>query len=172
MNRCYPFQGVGSSGAPLMSLSRWGSLTELLWRYTPTVRRIIRCWRHLRQNLTVRIFVSVGWTTALLSVHLVLKLQSWRVSVLIQTERRIDRRCPHSDRRIIRCYCLRYSSSAIHPAHLATGLSDHPMVSSSFCLLRSVPSAPTLAPMVPSVHPTVPFFFFYFASSTWIFAST
>jgi hypothetical protein len=106
------------------------------------------------------------------SVHPVLKRLSWCVSVLIQTERQIDRWCPLSDRRIIRCYCLRSSSSAIHPTHLETGLSDHPTVSSSFCPQRSVPSAPTLAPMVPSVHPTVSFSFFFFASSTWIFAST
>jgi hypothetical protein len=84
------------------------------------------------------------------SVHPVLKALSWRVSVLIQTERRIDRRCPLSDCRIIGCYCLRYSSSEIHPTHLEIEPSDHPMVSSSFCPLRSVPSAPTLAPMVPT----------------------
>jgi hypothetical protein len=29
-----------------------------------------------------------------------------------------------------------------------------------------------IIPMVPSVHPTVSFSFFFFASSTWIFAST
>jgi hypothetical protein len=40
------------------------------------------------------------------SVHPVLKTSSWRISVLIQTDRRIDRRRPHSDRRIIWCYCL------------------------------------------------------------------
>jgi hypothetical protein len=74
----------------------------------------------------------------------VLKLQSWRVSVLIQTKHQIDRRCPHSDCRIIRCYCLRCSSSAIHPAHLETGSSVHPTVSTSFGLLRSVPTTPTL----------------------------
>jgi hypothetical protein len=45
MNRCCLFQGVGSSDAPPTSLSRWDSLTQLLWCYTPTVRRIIRCWR-------------------------------------------------------------------------------------------------------------------------------
>jgi hypothetical protein len=38
--------------------------------------------------------------------------------------------------------------------------------------LHSVPSAPTLAPMVPLVHPTVSFSFLFFTSSTWIFAST
>jgi hypothetical protein len=106
------------------------------------------------------------------SIPLLLNVSSWRVSVLIQTERRIDRQCPLSDHQIIRCYCLRCSSFAIQPVHLETGPSDHLMVSSSFCLLRSIPSAPTLAPMVPLVHSTVPFFFFSFASSTWIFTST
>jgi hypothetical protein len=66
------------------------------------------------------------------------------VSVLIQIERQIDRRCPHSDRRIIRCYCLRCSSSAIHPTHLQNGPSVHPTVPTSFFLLRSVPITPTL----------------------------
>jgi hypothetical protein len=40
------------------------------------------------------------------SVHLVLKSLSWRVSILIQTRLRIDRQCPHLHRRIIWCYCL------------------------------------------------------------------
>jgi hypothetical protein len=71
----------------------------------------------------------------------VLKTSSWRVSVLIQTERRIGRRYPHSDRRIIRCYCLRCSSSAIHPAHLQNGPSVHPTVPTSdfaFCAVDQV----------------------------------
>jgi hypothetical protein len=107
------------------------------------------------------------------SIHLLLKASSWRVSVLIQTECQIDRRCPHSDHRIIRCYWLYCFCSAIHLVHLETGPSDHPTVTSSFCLLlRCVPSALTLALMVPSVHPTVYFSFLFFASSTWIFAST
>jgi hypothetical protein len=78
------------------------------------------------------------------SIHPVLKRLSWRVSVFIQIECRIDWRCPHSDRRIIRCYYLHCSSSAIHPTHLQNGLSVHPMVPTSFCLLRSVPTTPTL----------------------------
>jgi hypothetical protein len=65
-------------------------------------------------------------------VHPVLKTSSWCVSVLIQTKCRIDRWCPRSDRRIIRCYCLCCSSSAIHSAHLGIGPSVHPMVSTSF----------------------------------------
>jgi hypothetical protein len=51
----------------------------------------------------------------------VLKASSWRVSVWIQTERWIDWRCPHSDRRIIRCYCLPCSSSATRPMLLNNG---------------------------------------------------
>jgi hypothetical protein len=62
------------------------------------------------------------------SVHPKLKRLSWRVSVLILTERQIDRRCPLSDRWIFWCYCLRCSSSAIHPAHLEIAPSVHPMV--------------------------------------------
>jgi hypothetical protein len=107
------------------------------------------------------------------TLHLVLKALSWRVSILIQTERQIDRRCPHSDRRIIRCYCIRCSSSTTRPTLVESGLWVHPMVPR---VSISVPTrstiAPTLAILVPSVHPTVSFSFFFFASSTWIFAST
>jgi hypothetical protein len=144
MNRCYAFSRCRFIRCPPRYLVVEDLLTQLLWRYTPMVRRIIRCWKTPRQYLTIRIFESVRWTAALPSVHLVLKLQSWRVSVLIQTKRRIDRWCPHSDRRIIRCYCLRCSSSSIHPAHLETGPSIDPTMSTSFGLLLSVPTIPTL----------------------------
>jgi hypothetical protein len=77
------------------------------------------------------------------SVHPVLKRLSWRVSVSIQTKRRIDRRCPHLDRRIIRCYCLCCSSSATHPTLLENGPSVHPTVPR---VSPSVPTRPTIAP--------------------------
>jgi hypothetical protein len=64
------------------------------------------------------------------------------------TERRIDRRCPHSDRRIIRCYWLRCSPSAIRPTLLKSGLSVHPTVPR---VSPCVPTRPTIAPMS---HPT------------------
>jgi hypothetical protein len=90
----------------------------------------------------------------------VLKALSWRVSVLIQTERQIDRRCPHSGRWIIRCYCLRCSSSTTRPTLLEIGPSVHPTVPR---VLPSEPTLPTIAPTlaiwVPSVHPTVSFLF-------------
>jgi hypothetical protein len=89
---------------------------------------------------------------------------------LFKLGHRIDRRFPLMNRRFIRCFWLRYFSSTIHPAHLETGLSDHPTVSILFGLLRSVPSAPTLASWVPSVHPTVAFPCFL-ASLTCFFAS-
>jgi hypothetical protein len=62
------------------------------------------------------------------SVHPVLKNSSWRVSILIKLKRRIDRRYPHSDRRIIWCYCLRCSSSVTRPTLLEIGPSVHPTV--------------------------------------------
>jgi hypothetical protein len=100
-------------------------------------------------------------------VHSVLKVLSWRVSVWIQTERQIDRRCPHLDRRIIRCYCLRCSSSATRPTLLGNWPSVHPTVPR---VSPSVPTRPMIAPtfaiLMPSVHPTVSFLFlFFFASS-------
>jgi hypothetical protein len=92
----------------------------------------------------------------------VLKASSWRVSVLIQTKRRIDRRCPHSDRRIIRCYCLRCSSSATHPTLLENGPSVHPTVPR---VSPSEPTRPTIAPtlaiLIPSAHPMVCFLFLF-----------
>jgi hypothetical protein len=91
----------------------------------------------------------------------VLKRLSWRVSVFIQTRHRIDRRCPYSDRRIIRCYYLRFFS-ATHPTLLKNGPSVHPTVPR---FSPSVPTrpmiAPTLAIFVPSVHLTVSFLFLF-----------
>jgi hypothetical protein len=107
MNRCYAFSRRRFIRCPPpRHLAVEDLLTQLLWCYIPTVRRIIWCWRTPRQNLTVRIFETVGWTAAPLSIHPVLKLQSWCVSFLIQTKHWIDQRCPHSDRRITRCYYL------------------------------------------------------------------
>jgi hypothetical protein len=99
-----------------------------------------------KTSLSVSSWPSDGPTLALImaSVHPMLEASSWRVSVLIQTERHIDRRCPLSDYRIIRFYCLRCSSSASHPTHLEYRPSDHPTVSTSFGMLRSVPTTPTL----------------------------
>jgi hypothetical protein len=73
-----------------------------------------------KMSLLVSSWLSDGSTLPLtmVSVHPVLQDSSWCVSVLIQTEHQIDRWCPLSDRRIIRCYCLRWSSSAIHSTHL------------------------------------------------------
>jgi hypothetical protein len=63
--------------------------------------------------------------------------------------------CPPSDRRIIRCYCLRCSSSATRPTHPEIGSSVHPTVP---MVSTSVLTCPTIALMlaisVPSVHPT------------------
>jgi hypothetical protein len=90
----------------------------------------------------------------------VLKTSSWRVSILIQTERLIDRRCPHLDRRIIRCYCLCCSSSATRSTLLENGSSVHstvPRVSPSVLTRPTI--APTLVVLVLSVHPTVCFLF-------------
>jgi hypothetical protein len=101
------------------------------------------------------------------SVYLVLKRLYWRVSVLIQTVRRIDRQCPLSDRRITECYCLRSISSPIHLVQLEIAMSVHPTVP---WLSRSVPTHPTIAPTlaikVLSVHPTVSFHFLSLLGST------
>jgi hypothetical protein len=172
MNWCCPFQGVGSSSAPPTSLSHWGSLTELLWCYAPTHHRFIWCWRPCGQIVFISFYANVGWTTAQPSVHLVLKASSWHVSVLFKLDHRIDRRLSPMDRRFIRRCCFRGFSSPIHPTQLWKGPSVHPTVSSWLQSLRSVPSAPTLCTDGPSVHPMVSFSFFFFASSTWIFAST
>jgi hypothetical protein len=132
---------------PSTSLSSWRSAdTTAPTHYTDgaSVYPVLKDLSSKR--MSVSSWPSDGPTLPLImaSVHPVLKASSWRISVLIHSEHRIDRRCPHSDRRIIRCYNLRCSSSAIHPAHLETWLSDHLTVSSSFYLLRSVPTTPTL----------------------------
>jgi hypothetical protein len=64
MNRHLLFRSIGSSGAPPTSHSHWGSLTELLWRYAPTLRQFIRCWRTSRQTVSIGFFVTVGQTDA------------------------------------------------------------------------------------------------------------
>jgi hypothetical protein len=90
------------------------------------------------------------------SDHPVLKASSWRVSVWIQTECQIDRRGPHSDCRIIRCYYLPCSSSATRPTLLNNGSSVHPTV---LRVWTCAPTRPTIAPTLlfegPSVHLTV-----------------
>jgi hypothetical protein len=99
----------------------------------------------------------------MVSVHPVLKASSWRVSVLIQTEHRIDRRYPLSDYGIIWCYCLRFFFSATHPTLLENRPSVHPTVP---WFSPSVPTRPTIAPTlaiyVPSIHLTVSFLFLFF----------
>jgi hypothetical protein len=106
------------------------------------------------------------------SGHPVLKAFSWRVSVWIQTERRIDRRGPHLDRRIIRCYCLHCSSSATRPTLLGDGPSVHPTVPRVW---PCVPTRPTIAPTLvfegPSVHPTVSFLFLFLLGFDPLFCS-
>jgi hypothetical protein len=85
-----------------------------------------------------------------------------RTLVLIQTERRIDRRCPHSVCRIIRCYWSRCSSSATRPTLLGNGPSVHPTVPR---VSPCVPTRPTIALTLvnkgPSVHPTMSFLFLF-----------
>jgi hypothetical protein len=101
-------------------------------------------------------------TLTKVSDHPVLKASSWRVSVWIQTERRIDLRGPHSDRRIIWCYCLHYSSSATRPTLLNKGPSVHPTVPRVWPCAPTHPTiAPTLVNEGPSVHPTVSFLFLF-----------
>jgi hypothetical protein len=149
MNRCLLFPSVGSSNAPLTSHIRWDSLTQLFRRYAPTVSRIFQCWRppqpsHLCYLPRDR---RIDWRYPLTkaSDHPVLKALSWRISVLIQTERRIDWRHPHSDRRIIRCYYLRCSSSATRPTLLEIGPSVHLTVP------RVLPSEPTRSAIAPTL---------------------
>jgi hypothetical protein len=96
------------------------------------------------------------------SNHPVLKASSWHVSVWIQIEHQIDRRGPHSDRRIIRCYCLPCSSSATRPTLLNNGSSVHATVPRVWPCAPPRPTiAPTLVSEGPSVHPTVSSLFLF-----------
>jgi hypothetical protein len=87
-------------------LSRWGSLTQILRRYT---RRCVGSFGAegllTKTSLLVSSRPSHRPTLPLTkaSVHPVLKSLFWRVSVLIQTRHQIDQQCPHLHRRIIRC---------------------------------------------------------------------
>jgi hypothetical protein len=97
------------------------------------------------------------------SVHPVLKALSWRVSVLIQTKRRINRQYPFSDRRIIQCYYLRFFFSTTRSPLLKNGPLVHPTVP---WFSPSVPTRPTIAPTlaiyVLLVHLMVSFLFLFF----------
>jgi hypothetical protein len=98
----------------------------------------------------------------LASDHPVLKASSWRISAWIKTERRIDWRGPHSDCRIIQCYCLPCSSSATRLTLLNNGPSVHPTAPRVW---PCAPTHPTIAPMLvfegTSVHPTVSSLFLF-----------
>jgi hypothetical protein len=94
-------------------------------------------------------------------VHPVLKSLSWRVCVFIQTRHRIDQRCPMSDHPVLPSLLLFLFHSSCATRKHTVGSSDGPCKTG--LPSRSVPSAPTLAPMVPSVHPTVSLSFLFFS---------
>jgi hypothetical protein len=64
MNWCYAFSRHWFIRCPPRHLAVEDLLTQLLWRYTPMVHRIIRCWSTSRQNVSVCFFMTVGWTDA------------------------------------------------------------------------------------------------------------
>jgi hypothetical protein len=72
-------------------------LTQMLWWYAPTHRRIIRCWRPRRQNLSGSFHVTVGWTVAHSSIRPVHKASSWCVFDLFKCVHRTDQRLPPMD---------------------------------------------------------------------------
>jgi hypothetical protein len=103
-------------------------------RYTPTPRRIIRCWRLHARGGTVWFEYNRRinrWVLYQASVHPVLKQLSWRLSVWFKCNRRMNR---WSRRRIIWC------------------LSAEP-----WPILLPNPKASDEPMLVPSVHPTVHF---------------
>jgi hypothetical protein len=105
MNRCYLFQGI-----------RW---TDAIF-FKASVHPM---------PLPRHIAVEILWHNCSDAIHRQCVGSSGAEdSVLIQTERRIDQRCAHSDRRIIRCNCLRCFSSATRPPLLENGPSVHPTV--------------------------------------------
>jgi hypothetical protein len=165
----YFFLGVGLSGATSRCLHRtWplkfpDTIPPTLYTDNASVHPVLKDASTNRLCMLLRDRrIDRRYPLTKASDHLVLKASSCRVSVLIQTERRIDRRCPHSDRRIIRCYGFRCSSSVTRSTHLEIGPLVHPTVP------RVLPSEPTrqtiestLAIWVPSVHPMVSFSFFF-----------
>jgi hypothetical protein len=163
MNRCYAFSRCQFIRCPPRHLAVEDLLTQLLRCYTPTVCRIIQCWRTPLQNLTVRISETVGWTAVPPSVHPVL------------------------EGLVLARLCLDSNKASDRPTMSSLRPSDHSLLLSfaalllpiirhiykmdrrfirwcqiQFFLLRSVPSTPTLASRVLSVHSTVSFLFLSF----------
>jgi hypothetical protein len=174
MIQCYLFPGVGSSGATSHCLHRtwllWHKCSNAMHRRCvglsgaedPASKSPLLASTRPSDRPTLRLEPGVG--------HPVLKASSWRVSVLIQIERRIDRRYPHSDHRIIRCYRLHCSSSATRPTLLKIGPSVHPTVPRvSPCVPTRPTIAQTLAKLISSVHPTVSFLFLSCSVLTLVF---
>jgi hypothetical protein len=170
MIRRYTFPGVSSYVLLAVALHCTWSLTQLLWCFI---------WRTVGSSGTEDLMAktlllassrpsdrpTLPLTKAL--VHPVLLNISWRVSVLIQTGRRIDRRSNQPDRQFIRCYCLLllcFLQSSDACRNWTVGSSD-----SASCLKpsRSVPSAPThTSTLVPRYHRFIwRCLFFFFLSS-------
>jgi hypothetical protein len=90
MNRCYVFPRREFIWCPPRHLAVAALLTQLLWRFALTHRRIIRCLRLRNQKPSVGCLDTVRWTATEPSVHLVLLQLFRRVSILIQTRHQID----------------------------------------------------------------------------------
>jgi hypothetical protein len=151
MIRHFVFPGVSSSGATSCCSPLHMTDDTIAPTLHLTHRRLIQCWRLHGQNLTVSFFETVGWTAALASVHLVLLLQIWRVSVLLPSNG------PSVHLTLLTSLLLLWNSSSTSTKWIV-GSSDG---ACWFQPLRSVPSAPTLTSRVLSVHPTMSFLCFF-----------
>jgi hypothetical protein len=163
MNRCYLFQGAGSSDAPPTSLSReilWHNCSDVIHRRCvgssgsedPVAKSSLLASMRPSDRPMLPLDQGVGSSDA--EDFVLARLFS------IQTERQIDQRCPHSNRRIIWCYSLRCSSSATRPTLLENGSSVYPTVPRVSPSESTRPTiALTLAIWISSVHPTVCFLF-------------
>jgi hypothetical protein len=124
----YAFSGVGSSGTtsccPPLHMTV-DTIHPMLYTDAPSVHPVLKDSLPAPYCLLLR---DHRITAAPPSVHPVLLLQSWHVSVSFRLDHQIDRRCPPMDRRFIQCFWLCCFSSAIHPAHLQNGPSVHLMV--------------------------------------------
>jgi hypothetical protein len=145
MNRCYALSRCRFIRCPPRRLAVEDLLTQLLRRYAPMHREIIRCWWPRGQNLSGSFHATVGWTAAHASVHPVLKALFWRVSVLFKCVHWIDQRLPPMDRRFIWRCCSSQLLSAIRPKLLKTGPSVH------LTVLWFSPSVPTRLIIAPTL---------------------
>jgi hypothetical protein len=169
MNWCYTFSRRQFIRCPPRHVAVEDPLTQLLRRITPTHRRFIRCWRPCGQIVSVSFHATVGWTAADPSVHPVLKACLCLVKTWPPDSSMVPSNGPSVHPMLLSSRLLFSNSSDTTrkgTVSSSDGIKLIPVVA------QCTKCSDAISLMVPSVHPTVSFSFFFFSSSTWIFASS